>query len=171
MSAVPRLSSTAQYAGGVMHCPFCSHSETKVVDTRLTDEGATVRRRRECLSCNERCTTRECVELDMPRVAKRDGRCCSFDEMKVRQGLVKALEKRPVSVAKIDRAVQRIIHAIQVRGDRQILSSLIGELVMGELRSLDPVAYVRFASVYRSFQDVSEFQSEIARLQTLNEEK
>lgn len=153
-----------------MHCPFCTHPETKVVDSRLTDEGNTVRRRRECLSCNERCTTRELVELDMPRVSKRDGRCCSFDETKVRSGLVKALEKRPVSVSQIDRAVQRIIHAIQVRGDREILSSLIGELVMHELRELDPVAYVRFASVYRSFQDVSEFQSEIARLQTLNEE-
>ena len=154
-----------------MHCPFCSHAETKVVDSRLTDDGKTVRRRRECLGCNERCTTRELVELDMPRVSKRDGRCCGFDESKVRRGLLKALEKRPVSISEIDRAVQRIIHAIQVRGDREILTSLIGEFVMQELRSLDAVAYVRFASVYRSFQDVSEFQSEIARLQTLDEEK
>ena len=170
MSTVSRVRGEQFGSGCLMHCPYCAHTETKVVDSRLTDDGATVRRRRACLSCHERYTTRELMDRDMPRVVKSDGRCCQFDENKMRRGLEKALEKRPVAAALIDRSVQRIIQAIQTRGNRDIQSSAIGDLVMDELRSLDAVAYVRFASVYRSFQDVSEFQSEIDRLKILNEE-
>ncbi len=152
-----------------MHCPFCQHTETKVIDSRLADDGSQVRRRRECMHCSERYTTREIVELDMPRVSKRDGRQCTFDENKIRLGCLRALEKRPVHVAEVDRLVQRIVHQIQVRGEREISTAIIGDMVMLELQQLDPVAYVRFASIYRSFQDVSEFNAEVQRLQTLSE--
>jgi transcriptional repressor NrdR len=153
-----------------MHCPFCVSHETKVIDSRLADDGSQVRRRRECLACCQRFTTRELVELDMPRVRKRDDRCSSFDESKIRQGMLKALEKRPVATSSIDRAVARIIHKIQVRGEREITTELLGDLVMMELQQLDQVAYVRFASIYRSFEDISEFNQEIQRLQTLNQD-
>lgn len=153
-----------------MHCPFCSHTETKVIDSRLTGEGRQVRRRRECLSCNERYTTFETAELVMPRLIKRDLAREPFDEAKLRSGMVRALERRPVSAEAIEEAIARIIHAMQTRGEREVASRVIGEMVMEELRALDEVAYVRFASVYRRFQDVTEFQDEIKRLRDASDE-
>jgi transcriptional repressor NrdR len=150
-----------------MHCPFCGHEETKVIDSRLAGEGRQVRRRRECLSCSERFTTFETAELVVPKLVKRDNRREPFDEHKLRQGMLRALEKRPVAVEDIEAAVQRIVHRMQTLGEREIPSRRVGELVMEELRRLDEVAYVRFASVYRSFQDITEFQEEIQRLQRL----
>jgi transcriptional repressor NrdR len=152
-----------------LKCPFCNHPETKVTDSRLAGEGLQVRRRRECLQCGERFTTFESAELVMPRVIKRDDSREPFDEAKLRGGLVRALEKRPVSSEAIEAALARITHRLQTVGEREIPSRLIGELVMEELRGLDEVAYVRFASVYRSFQDVSSFEEEIRRLQELAE--
>ena len=150
-----------------MHCPFCGHDETKVIDSRLAGEGRQVRRRRECLSCEERFTTFETPELVAPRLVKRDGRREPFDEHKLRAGMARALEKRPVAVEDMEAALQRIVHRLQTMGEREIPSSRLGDLVMDALRQLDEIAYVRFASVYRSFQDVTEFQEEIQRLQQL----
>jgi len=149
-----------------MHCPFCSHADTKVIDSRLAGEGRQVRRRRECLDCAERFTTFESPELVMPHVAKRDDRREPFDEIKLREGIVSALRKRPVSAEAIERAIERVMHKLQTLGEREIESRFIGDLVMEELRGLDEVAFVRFASIYRSFQDVTEFQDEIERLKT-----
>ena len=150
-----------------MHCPFCGSKETKVIDSRVADDGSQVRRRRECLQCVVRFTTRETAELDMPRVIKRDGRQCAFDVNKIRNGMLKALEKRPVSIGDIDRAVNRLIHQIQISGERGMSTEVLGQMVMRELSSLDQVAYVRFASIYKSFQDVSEFHREIQQLKEL----
>ncbi|HSG66853.1 MAG TPA: transcriptional regulator NrdR [Gammaproteobacteria bacterium] len=150
-----------------MHCPFCSHEETKVIDSRLAGEGSQIRRRRECLSCSERFTTFETAELVMPHVIKRDARREPFDEAKLRGGIVRALEKRPVTTEQIEEAVNRILHRVRTLGERELDSRRLGDLVMEELRGLDEVAYVRFASVYRAFQDVTEFQEEIQRLQSL----
>jgi len=150
-----------------MHCPFCSHVETKVIDSRLAAEGRQVRRRRECLHCAERFTTFETPELVAPRLVKRDGRREPFDEGKLRAGMVRALEKRPVAVEDMEATIQRIVHRLQTMGEREIPASRLGDLVMDALRQLDEVAYVRFASVYRSFQDVTEFETEIRRLQQL----
>lgn len=150
-----------------MYCPFCGSKDTKVNDSRVTDDGSSVKRRRECLQCEVRFTTREIAELDMPRVVKRDGRQCAFDEKKIRRGMLKALEKRPVSIGDIERAVNRMIHQIQISGDREITTEKLGQLVMNELSLLDQVAYVRFASIYKSFQDVSEFHLEIQQLKEL----
>jgi transcriptional repressor NrdR len=150
-----------------MHCPFCSHEETKVIDSRLAGEGRQVRRRRECQSCGERFTSFETAELVMPHVTKRDGRREPFDESKLRSGVVRALEKRPVTSEQIEEGVSRILHRLRTLGEREIASRILGDLVMEELRRLDEVAYVRFASVYRSFQDVTEFQEEIQRLRSL----
>lgn len=147
-----------------MHCPFCNAEETKVVDSRLGDEGTQVRRRRECLNCSERFTTYETAELNFPRVIKRDNTQVSFDQDKLRAGILRALEKRPVTIEQIDAAIRNILHQIRVYGEREISSKKIGEFVMTALHSLDEVAYVRFASVYRSFQDVNAFQEEIQRL-------
>ena len=147
-----------------MHCPFCGADDTKVIDSRLVSEGKSVRRRRECSHCGERWTTFETAELLMPKVVKQDGSREPFDEDKLRQGLRKALEKRPVSEESIDAAVGRMMDRIRESGEREVKSDQVGEAVMGELRQLDAVAYVRFASVYRDFQDISEFQSEIRRL-------
>ncbi len=147
-----------------MHCPFCSHEETKVIDSRLSGEGRQVRRRRECQQCGERFTTFETAELVLPRLIKRDQSREPFDEAKLRNGMVRALEKRPVSMEAVEAAIARIIHALQTVGEREIASRQVGEMVMEELRNLDEVAYVRFASVYRSFQDITEFQDEIRRL-------
>ena len=152
-----------------MHCPFCNHSETKVIDSRLAGEGRQVRRRRECLACGERFTTFETAELVLPRLIKRDRAREPFDEAKLRSGIVRAIEKRPVSSEDVEAAVARIIHELQTTGEREIPSRLVGELVMEELRALDEVAYVRFASVYRSFQDVTAFQDEIQRLRELSD--
>jgi transcriptional repressor NrdR len=150
-----------------MHCPFCGAHDTKVIDSRLAGEGAMVRRRRECLSCNERFTTFETAELVMPRVTKSDGRREPFNEEKLRSGFVRALEKRPVATEQIDNAVNRVMKRMRAKGERDFSSQEIGNLVMEELRDLDQVAFVRFASVYRSFQDVSAFEEEIERLKSV----
>ncbi|HUN75067.1 MAG TPA: transcriptional regulator NrdR [Steroidobacteraceae bacterium] len=147
-----------------MHCPFCGHAETKVIDSRLAGEGRQIRRRRECLSCGERFTTFETAELVMPMVVKTDRTREPFDETKLRAGMGKALEKRPVSREAIEEAVSRIAHQVRGLGEREVSSRKLGELVMSELRQLDEVAYVRFASVYRSFQDLEAFRDEIERL-------
>ena len=147
-----------------MHCPFCGHTETKVIDSRLAGEGRQIRRRRECLACAERFTTFESAELLLPVVVKSDRSREPFDENKLRAGLQKALEKRPVSRETIDDAVARICHKLRSLGEREIVSRAVGEMVMEELRHLDEVAYVRFASVYRSFQDVEAFRTEIDQL-------
>src|SRR3984957_19114967 len=144
-----------------MHCPFCGHIETKVIDSRLASEGQQIRRRRECLSCAERFSTFETAELVMPLVIKGDRSREAFDEAKLRAGMEKALEKRPVSREALDEAVGRIRHQLRARGEREVHSRALGELVMEELRHLDEVAYVRFASVYRSFQDIEAFRTEI----------
>ncbi|MEZ7819232.1 MAG: transcriptional repressor NrdR [Candidatus Azotimanducaceae bacterium] len=147
-----------------MHCPFCSAEDTKVIDSRLVTDGEAVRRRRECLTCGERYTTFETAELVMPHLIKRDGRREPFDEDKLRYGLSKALEKRPVSVDEIETSLNHIKHRMRSTGERELPSLQVGEEVMTELRALDPVAYVRFASVYRDFQDLSEFADEIQKL-------
>jgi transcriptional repressor NrdR len=147
-----------------VHCPFCGADDTKVIDSRLVAEGDSVRRRRECLTCGERFTTFETAELVMPRIVKRDGTREPFDEGKLRRGLTRALEKRPVSIEQIESAINRIMHDLRSTGERELPSLKVGELVMQELRGIDGVAYVRFASVYRDFQDVSEFEKEIKSL-------
>ena len=148
-----------------MRCPFCGWSDTKVIDSRLAGEGSQVRRRRECTECGERFTTYETAELLMPRIVKSDGTREPFNEEKLLTGILRALEKRPVGTDSVDAAVSHIQHRLQSCGEREIASRQLGEWVMEELRNLDQVAYVRFASVYRSFQDVSEFRDEIERLQ------
>ena len=147
-----------------MHCPFCSHEETKVIDSRLAGEGVQVRRRRECTACGERFTTFESAELVMPRIVKSDGKREPYDEGKLRRGLELSLEKRPVSVDQMDDAMSRIAHRLRTAGEREVPSRQLGQWVMEELRELDHVAFVRFASVYRSFQELDEFQREIERL-------
>ncbi len=151
-----------------MHCPFCSHEETKVIDSRLAGEGRQIRRRRQCLDCNERFTTFESAELVMPRLIKSDNSRQPFDETKLRNSMVRALEKRPVPSDEFEQALGRLVHKLRTMGEREVPSRMIGEFVMEELRGLDEVAYVRFASVYRSFQDVTEFQDEIRKLQDIS---
>lgn len=148
-----------------MHCPFCNQADTKVIDSRLVADGGQVRRRRECLSCHERFTTFEVAELLMPRIIKNDGTREPFDEQKLRYGLHKALEKRPVSVERIEATINTIKQDLQATGEREVKSRYVGEKVMEALRSLDGVAYVRFASVYRSFQDISEFRQALDNLE------
>jgi transcriptional repressor NrdR len=152
-----------------MHCPFCGHEETKVIDSRLAGEGRQIRRRRQCMDCNERFTTFESAELVMPRLIKSDNRREPFDEQKMRASMHRALEKRPVSADDFEQALGRLVHKLRTMGEREVPSRLIGDLVMEELRGLDEVAFVRFASVYRSFQDVTEFQDEIRRLQEISD--
>ena len=152
-----------------MYCPFCGHEETKVIDSRLAGEGRQIRRRRQCLDCNERFTTFESAELVMPRLIKSDNSRQPFDESKLRNSMVRALEKRPVSADDFEQSIGRLVHKLRTMGEREVPSRLIGELVMEELRDLDEVAYVRFASVYRSFQDVTEFEDEIKRLQEISD--
>ena len=151
-----------------MYCPFCSHNETKVIDSRLVAEGEQIRRRRECLECSERYTSFEVAELLMPMVIKQDGTRQPFDEDKLRAGILRSLEKRPVSVEAIESAINRIKHKLRASGEREVPTELLGETVMGQLRELDEVAYVRFASVYRSFKDLNEFRAEIERLEQEN---
>jgi len=148
-----------------MHCPFCAHHDTRVIDSRLLGEGDQIRRRRECTACKARFTTYETAELSLPRVIKSDGRRETFSDEKLRRGIVKALEKRPVEMERVEAAVNRITRRVRESGDREIESRRIGDLVMDELRGLDQVAYVRFASVYRSFEDVRAFLEEIERLE------
>jgi len=147
-----------------MYCPFCAAHETKVVDSRLVAEGQQVRRRRECSQCHERFTTYEVAELLMPKLIKADGSRQPFDEDKLRAGIHRALEKRPVSVEEFEASINRIKHRLRATGERELPSRQVGEEVMAELRRLDEIAYVRFASVYRSFQDINEFREEIERL-------
>ena len=147
-----------------MYCPFCGHVETKVTDSRLAAEGQQIRRRRECLECGERFTTFESAEVVMPQVVKSDQTREPFSEAKLRAGMQRSLEKRPVAHDAIDAALARIGHKLRSLGEREVPSRLVGELVMEELHHLDEVAYVRFASVYRSFQDVQAFHDEIAKL-------
>ena len=147
-----------------MYCPFCSAQDTKVIDSRLVADGVQIRRRRECLSCTERFTTFETAELVMPRLVKTDGTRQPFDEAKLRGGMLRALEKRPVSMEDLEAAISRICHRLRATGERELPARELGEFVMEELQQLDDVAYVRFASVYRSFQDISEFSAEVDRL-------
>jgi transcriptional repressor NrdR len=149
-----------------MHCPFCGHEETTVKDSRLAGGGAQIRRRRECLSCGERFTTFETAELVMPLVVKSDHSRVPFDEAKLRAGMERALQKRPVSREAVDAAVSRICHKLRGMGEREVAARTVGELVMEELHQLDEVAYVRFASVYRSFQDVDAFRQEIEQMRS-----
>lgn len=148
-----------------MRCPFCGAQDTKVIDSRLHGDGDQVRRRRECTVCKERYTTYETAELNLPRVVKSDGRRVNFDGRKLRAGMDRALEKRPVPTEDVDAAVHHITRRLMAHGDGEISSREIGKLVMEELRRLDQVAYVRFASVYRQFQDVNAFREEIERLE------
>lgn len=147
-----------------MHCPFCRAPDTKVIDSRLVGDGEQVRRRRECVACSERFTTFESAELVVPRVIKSDGSREPFDDNKLRKSLMHALQKRPVSIEKIDAAIIHIQRKLRALGEREVKSRLIGEMVMAELSKLDKVAYVRFASVYRDFQDVNAFKAEIDKL-------
>lgn len=147
-----------------MRCPFCSALDTKVVDSRLVADGGQIRRRRECLECSERFSTFEVAELLMPKMIKQNGNREPFDEAKLRSGMIRALEKRPVSVEVIEAEISQIKRALQAMGEREVPSRTVGELVMESLKNMDHVAYVRFASVYRSFQDLAEFRAEIDRL-------
>jgi transcriptional repressor NrdR len=150
-----------------MHCPFCGSSDTRVIDSRLSPDGDKVRRRRECPSCAARFTTYEVAELLMPQVIKQDETREAFDEAKLRTGMMRALEKRPVSAEQVENTIQRIKNRIRAGGERELQARQLGEWVMMELRELDQVAYVRFASVYRSFQDVNAFREEVERLQRI----
>ena len=148
-----------------MRCPFCSADETRVVDSRLADDGDLVRRRRECEVCRERFTTFERAELKLPQVIKSDGRREDFNEDKLRAGLSRALEKRSVDAEAVEALIGRIRHKLIASGEREVPTRTIGEWVMEELKPIDPVAYVRFASVYRSFEDLEAFRDEVQRLQ------
>lgn len=155
-----------EYNRAAMHCPFCHADDTRVIDTRLVADGEQIRRRRECQSCTERFTTYESAELLMPRVIKSNGAREPFNEEKLRSGLARALEKRPVSTEELETILNHIQHDLRATGERELPSRVVGEAVMKQLKEVDQVAYVRFASVYRDFQDISEFQDEIARLRT-----
>lgn len=148
-----------------MRCPFCGAQDTKVIDSRLSGEGDQVRRRRECTVCSERFTTYETVELNLPRVVKTDGSRAPFDGAKVRSGMMRALEKRPVSTQQLETAINHITRKLIATGEAEVPSRHVGDLVMAELKQLDQVAYVRFASVYLQFEDVQAFSEAIARLQ------
>lgn len=147
-----------------MKCPFCHETDNRVIDSRLSKDSNMIRRRRECERCSRRFTTYERVEEMMPMVVKKDGRRESYDRLKIINGLKRACEKRPVSINTIEAITDRIERALQERGEKEIPSSLIGETLMRELHDTDPVAYVRFASVYRSFKDISEFMVELEEL-------
>ena len=149
-----------------MQCPFCDEQETRVVDSRVADDGAQVRRRRECTVCKERFTTYETAEIAIPRIIKNDGSRDAFDERKLRSGMLRAIEKRPVPSDAVEAAIGWIKRRLMRRGEREVTSREIGEAVMDALHDMDQVAYVRFASVYRSFEDVSEFRDEVERLES-----
>lgn len=147
-----------------MYCPFCAAQDTKVIDSRLVAEGHQIRRRRQCIECQERFTTFETAELVMPRIIKNDGNRQPFDEDKLRAGLMRALEKRPVSAEHIETLITQLKSALRATGEREVESKMIGNILMEKLKEVDQVAYVRFASVYRSFQDIKEFGEAIAGL-------
>ncbi|MGH1542694.1 MAG: transcriptional regulator NrdR [Arenicella sp.] len=148
-----------------MHCPFCQHTETRVIDSRISDDGDLIRRRRSCEGCGERFTTIEQANLKLPQIVKRNGNREPYNEQKILRGLERAVEKRPVNSKDIENVMHRIKRHLLTSGEREIPAADLGELMMDELRKLDQVAYVRFASVYRSFQDVDAFNEEIKRLQ------
>ena len=148
-----------------MHCPFCTAEDTKVIDSRLVGEGDKIRRRRECLNCAERFTTYEAAELNYPRIIKSDGRRQKFIEDKLRSSFLRALEKRPVPMEMVEIAITHVSHKLRALGTREVKSRKVGEWAMEELRKMDQVAYVRFASVYRSFEDVRAFLDEIQKLE------
>ena len=141
-----------------MKCPFCQHEDTQVLDTRASDEGDSIRRRRRCGNCDKRFTTYERIELAMPAIVKKNGSRSEFEPAKLRASLMLALRKRPVSADAVDAAIHRIEEKLRSSGEREVISGQIGELVMRELKRLDKIAYIRFASVYRSFEDVAEFR-------------
>ncbi|MGH8751656.1 MAG: transcriptional regulator NrdR [Burkholderiales bacterium] len=148
-----------------MKCPFCSAQDTQVVDSRVSEEGGSVRRRRRCLSCTKRFTTYETVELRMPQIIKHNGTRTEFDRARVHTGFMRALHKRPVAAERVDEALDHITQKLLSLGEREVPSRLIGEMVMKELYKMDKVAYIRFASVYRSFQDVEDFRDAIEEVQ------
>lgn len=154
-----------------MKCPFCHHADTPVLDTRVSEEGDAIRRRRRCTKCDKRFTTYERIELIMPSVVKKNGSRVDFSSEKLRASLMLALRKRPVSAAIVDAAINSIEEKILSLGVREIGTERIGEFIMEELKRLDKIAYIRFASVYRSFEDVSEFQNVIAEIATATEKK
>jgi len=154
-----------------MKCPFCSHTEDKVIDSRLSQEGDVTRRRRECLKCGRRFTTYERVEEAQPLVIKKDGRRELFDRTKILNGVLRACEKRPVGIETMEKVVDKIEKRFLETGDREIQSSIIGAAVMEELKTLDEVAYVRFASVYREFRDINEFMTELKGLLEVSKKK
>lgn len=147
-----------------MKCPFCQHDDTQVLDTRISEEGDSIRRRRRCVSCDKRFTTYERIELAMPVIVKKNGSRTDFDPKKLQASLQLALRKRPVSAEAVDAAIHRIEQKLLSSGEREVVSGQIGELVMRELQRLDKIAYIRFASVYKSFEDVAEFQDAIAEM-------
>jgi transcriptional repressor NrdR len=149
-----------------MKCPFCASADTQVIDSRVSEAGDSIRRRRRCLACQKRFTTYENVELRLPQVVKSDGSRADFDDAKVRVGFQRALHKRPVPTEYVDAAIKRIVQHVLSLGEREVPSREIGERVMEELKKLDKVAYIRFASVYRSFQDISDFQDAIKEVET-----
>ncbi len=148
-----------------MFCPFCQHTDTRVIDSRASEDGATIRRRRECEACGERFSTLETIELKLPAIIKSDGRRETFDARKLRQGFDRALHKRPVSEEHIEAAVRAVVHQLRMTAEREVTSRRIGDFVIAELRKLDHVGFVRFASVYRSFEDVADFREELDRLE------
>ncbi|MDT8281242.1 MAG: transcriptional regulator NrdR [Gammaproteobacteria bacterium] len=148
-----------------MHCPFCPEPDTRVIDSRLSNDGSQVRRRRECATCNERFTTYESAELNMPRIVKQDGSRMPFREDKLCTGVMRALEKRPVSTEQVDEAINRIKHQLLAAGEREVNSAKIGNMVMEELLALDQVAYIRFASVYLDFGDINAFRDAIEKIE------
>lgn len=149
-----------------VHCPYCKHDDTSVIDSRLAREGFEIRRRRECLKCKQRFTTYERADSVFPWVIKKDGRRQEFDPDKIRAGVLRALEKRPVSIHVAEELVSEVVQAVVQRGDKEVPSSVIGEEVMKRLKNIDEVAYVRFASVYRQFRDINDFMSELSSLLT-----
>lgn len=147
-----------------MRCPFCQYEDTQVLDTRVSEEGDSIRRRRRCVACDKRFTTYERIELAMPSIVKKNGSRTEFDQKKLQGSLQLALRKRPVSAEAVDAAIHRIEQKLLSSGQREVMSGQIGELVMNELQKLDKIAYIRFASVYKSFEDVAEFQDAIAEI-------
>ena len=149
-----------------MHCPYCQHTDTRVIDSRASEDGATIRRRRGCEACGERFSTLETIELKLPVIVKSDGGREAFDARKLRVGFDRALQKRPVSEERIEAAVRAVVHQLRMCGEREVPSIKVGGFVMDELRKLDHVGYVRFASVYRSFEDVDDFTSIMDEVRT-----
>ena len=148
-----------------MHCPFCSEPDTRVIDSRLSSDGAQVRRRRECVACGDRFTTYESAELNMPRIVKSDGNRVPYSDEKMRAGVMRALEKRPVDTEQVEDALNRVKHKLRSAGEREVASSKLGNWVMEELLAMDHVAYIRFASVYLDFSDINAFREAIERLE------